>query len=191
MNTIGRKIYELRNEHHISQEEFSNMIGVSRQTIYQWENDLQIPKTNKLLKICDVFSIDINFFYPNSTKTNTYKKEISSDELDTTNKKISSDEFDTTNKETTLSDNKTKKLTRKQLGIIISSSIIMLILIAVSILILCLCTYEKMGVQTVHSIDFGITQNGIVIITSIAICLTTALFIFVLIKTLSKQKKNQ
>ncbi len=85
MATIGRKIYELRNEHHISQEEFSNMIGVSRQTIYQWENDLQIPKTNKLLKICDIFSVDINYFYPNSTKNNTNKDEISSDELDTTN----------------------------------------------------------------------------------------------------------
>lgn len=179
MNTIGRKIYELRNEHHISQEEFSNMIGVSRQTIYQWENDLQIPKTNKLLKICDVFSIDINYFYPNSNKSNTYKDEISSDELDTTSE------------ETTLSDNKKKKLTHKQLCIIISSSIIMLILITISIFILCLYTYEETGVQTVHSVDFGITQNGIVIITSIAICLTTALFIFVLIKTLSKQKKNQ
>lgn len=179
MDTIGYKIYKLRNDNHLSQEEFSNLIGVSRQTVYQWENDLQIPKTNKLLKICEVFSVDIDYFYPNSTKANTYKDEISSDELDTTNK------------ETSLSENKKKKLTRKQLGIIISLSIILLIVLVVSVLIICLYTYEEEGFETVHVVEYGITQTGILIIISIVVFVTLFIYIFAFVKIFARQKKKQ
>ncbi len=37
MDTIGKKIYKLRKSKHITQEELSFQLDVSRQTIHNWE----------------------------------------------------------------------------------------------------------------------------------------------------------
>lgn len=42
--SIGEKIYNLRKEKNMSQEDLANILNVSRQTISKWETGLSFPK---------------------------------------------------------------------------------------------------------------------------------------------------
>ena len=54
---IGDRIYSLRKKLGLSQEEFANRIGVSRQVVSKWEMNQVIPLTDKLKKISEEFNI--------------------------------------------------------------------------------------------------------------------------------------
>ena len=57
---IGRRIKNLRAEHNISQEQLSEKIYVTRQTISSWENDKSFPDLNSLIRMSEVFNITID-----------------------------------------------------------------------------------------------------------------------------------
>ena len=54
---IGEKLYNFRKEKGISQEEAANLIGVSRQIISKWEQDISVPRADNLKKICEIYNI--------------------------------------------------------------------------------------------------------------------------------------
>lgn len=60
--TIGEKIYNLRIENKLSQEELASEVKVSRHTIGKWENDTVSPSTENLSRLCKVFKVDANYF---------------------------------------------------------------------------------------------------------------------------------
>lgn len=60
--TIGEKIYKVRKDLALSQEEFAFRIGVSKQTVFNWENGLACPKLSRLKKISEEFDVNINYF---------------------------------------------------------------------------------------------------------------------------------
>lgn len=55
--TIGEKIYALRTQAGFSQEEFADIIGVSRQSVSKWELGEALPNTEYVVKICKVLLI--------------------------------------------------------------------------------------------------------------------------------------
>lgn len=55
--TIGQKIIQLRNAADISQEQLSEMLGVSRQSVSKWEMDQALPQIDKVLQLAEIFSI--------------------------------------------------------------------------------------------------------------------------------------
>ena len=55
--TIGQKIVMLRNAANISQEELSEALGVSRQSVSKWEMDQALPQIDKIIQLADYFSI--------------------------------------------------------------------------------------------------------------------------------------
>ena len=55
--TLGEKIRGLRKKQGLSQEDVSRKINVSRQAISKWEQDLVVPDTINLMKLCDCFGI--------------------------------------------------------------------------------------------------------------------------------------
>lgn len=55
--TIGQKITELRVQKGITQEELAERLDVSRQSISKWEIDSALPQIDKILLLCDFFSI--------------------------------------------------------------------------------------------------------------------------------------
>lgn len=57
---IAQKIYKIRNENKLSQDSFANIIGVSRQTVINWEKEKSIPESSLLNIISTKFNIDIN-----------------------------------------------------------------------------------------------------------------------------------
>ena len=54
---INEKIYNLRKEHGLSQEELANKLNVSRQTISKWEVGESTPDFDKIVPLCEVFEI--------------------------------------------------------------------------------------------------------------------------------------
>ena len=58
--TIGEKIVKLRKRNGMSQESFSEKLGVSRQAISKWENDTAQPTSENLAQIAKLFNVSIS-----------------------------------------------------------------------------------------------------------------------------------
>ena len=54
------KLYILRKTKGMSQEEFAEKIGVSRQSIYAWECGKSMPDIENIYKMCKILGIEIN-----------------------------------------------------------------------------------------------------------------------------------
>ena len=55
--TIGEKITLLRTAMKLSQEQLAEMLSVSRQAVSGWEIDAATPSLDKILKLCEIFSV--------------------------------------------------------------------------------------------------------------------------------------
>lgn len=62
MNTFGRCITRLREQEGISQEKLAEKLGVSRQTIYRWENGRGDPPKDKLIALAHYFQVPVTYF---------------------------------------------------------------------------------------------------------------------------------
>ena len=54
---LGNKIRENREKIGINQVELAKLMGVSKQTVSNWENDNRIPPTQTLDKLADIFGV--------------------------------------------------------------------------------------------------------------------------------------
>ena len=59
--TLGQKITNLRKARSMTQEELSEAIGVTRQTISKWELDTSTPDLDYLCKLCDLFGVTADY----------------------------------------------------------------------------------------------------------------------------------
>jgi len=55
--TIGERLYNLRKERNMSQEDLANVLDVSRQTVSKWETGESMPDFNKICPLCEYFGI--------------------------------------------------------------------------------------------------------------------------------------
>lgn len=57
---IGDMINKLRVSSNMSQEQFADLFGVSRQSVQKWGNNLSVPELEKLVKISKYFDISLD-----------------------------------------------------------------------------------------------------------------------------------
>ncbi len=69
------KLMKLRKERGWSQEDLSNQIGVSRQTISKWESSQTTPELNKLMELSKIFEISIDELVDNVLEEDENKTE--------------------------------------------------------------------------------------------------------------------
>ena len=55
--TIGEKITNMRNSLGLSQEALADKLSVSRQSVSKWEMDQAQPQIDKILQLCELFSV--------------------------------------------------------------------------------------------------------------------------------------
>ena len=55
--SIGERLYNLRKERGLSQEDLANELGVSRQTVSKWETGESTPDFDKIVPICNYYGI--------------------------------------------------------------------------------------------------------------------------------------
>ena len=58
--TVAEMIRETRTSHHMTQEEYGDKFGVTRQTVSSWENDKSIPDLEMLILICNTYHISLD-----------------------------------------------------------------------------------------------------------------------------------
>ena len=57
---IGSKLKNARNEKGITQEQAAELLGVSRQTISNWENNKSYPDIVSVIKMSDSYSVSLD-----------------------------------------------------------------------------------------------------------------------------------
>lgn len=57
---IGETISKLRANANMSQEQFAELFGVSRQSVQKWESNLSVPELEKLVKIAKYFDVSLD-----------------------------------------------------------------------------------------------------------------------------------
>lgn len=65
---IGEKIIELRKKDNLTQEKLAEKIGVSRQTLSNWENNITSPDLNQAKNIVKIFKISLDDLIDNKTE---------------------------------------------------------------------------------------------------------------------------
>ena len=64
--TTGEKLALLRKKKGMTQEELSEILNVSRQSVSRWEMDAAFPETDKLIKLSKLFECSIDFLLNNN-----------------------------------------------------------------------------------------------------------------------------
>ena len=64
---IGKMIVKLRKEKRMSQEKLAELLGISRQTLSNYENDITSPDLLQAKKICEIFDISLDLLTDNDT----------------------------------------------------------------------------------------------------------------------------
>ena len=59
--TTGEKIAVLRKKKNLTQEQLSEILKVSRQSVSRWEMDAAFPETEKLIKLSKLFDCSIDY----------------------------------------------------------------------------------------------------------------------------------
>lgn len=55
--TLGERIFQIRTQTGLSQEQFGEKLGTTRQTVSKWELDQTMPELNKIVMISRIFSV--------------------------------------------------------------------------------------------------------------------------------------
>ena len=179
METFGDKIYQLRKNSNMTQEELAEMIDVSRQAISQWEANLLTPKSDKISALCEIFHVSADYLLSRNKEIHL-ENEIA----------ISSVQSNSCICEETLKENNvSKKLPFKSkvlLGVILS--IFSVVIVAVAAILICLFYNYEEGVDSVTSVVFGLTNGGLIAIVTTAAVLLICLFSFIAYKLIKKRK---
>lgn len=75
---FGEKIYSLRTKKKISQNELADLLEVSRQSVYKWENNSAVPELEKIVRMCEIFGVTVDELVRGEIKSGeTEKKTVS------------------------------------------------------------------------------------------------------------------
>jgi len=65
---LSEKILKLRKVNGLSQDELSEQLGISRQSISKWESGQATPELNKIVKLAEIFDVNTDYLLqPNET----------------------------------------------------------------------------------------------------------------------------
>lgn len=59
--TYGEKITNMRKENNMTQEQFAELMSVSRQSVSKWESGSSFPDTEKLIRMSKLFSCSVDY----------------------------------------------------------------------------------------------------------------------------------
>lgn len=67
--TLGDKLSKLRKEKNYTQEQFADILSVSRQSVSKWESDNAYPETDKLIRISELFGCSLDYLLKETNET--------------------------------------------------------------------------------------------------------------------------
>lgn len=75
--SFSEKIFLIRSDCKLSQEDMAGKFDVSRQTVSKWESGLSYPEIDKLIAISEMFDVSIDYLLKDNCK-----EQIKNDELE-------------------------------------------------------------------------------------------------------------
>lgn len=72
---LGEKLFELRKEKNLSQEEVADKLNVTRQTVSKWETNQSTPDFDKIIPICQLFGISTEELLTGNKKEERHTEE--------------------------------------------------------------------------------------------------------------------
>lgn len=82
--TFGEKLFRLRKESNLTQEQLAALLSVSRQSVSKWESDVAYPETEKLLRLGQLFDCSMDYLLDEScTEKNSRQPEEKTSSADT------------------------------------------------------------------------------------------------------------
>ena len=85
---LGSKILELRKKQQLSQEKLGEKVGVTRQTISNWELNITLPDTKQLIALSQALLVSIDELVGNNTQNLLEQKVEKVEEKITTNNNL-------------------------------------------------------------------------------------------------------
>lgn len=79
--SLGNNIFELRKKERISQEKLGERVGVTRQTVSNWELDQTVPDANQLLALSKALNTSIDLLVENDIQ-NVLEQKVSNVETE-------------------------------------------------------------------------------------------------------------
>lgn len=164
---IGNRLAELRKQEGLSQEEFAEIMGVSRQTICNWENGLYRPREACLQKMCLLFGVEMTYFYKDPPV------HIGKEAAAASSGKVASALF----AEQSLPMGQTSGSMRKRVAFWLAFGLLTLVLLAVSvILILAYYPYGYHEESVITFVAWNFTRESIFVIIVITVLIGLSLF---------------
>ena len=59
--SIGERITSLRKDRNLSQGQLAELLGITRQAVSKWENDIAVPDALKMIHLADLLDTDIEY----------------------------------------------------------------------------------------------------------------------------------
>ena len=78
---IGKFIAECRKQKNLTQEQLSEILGVSSKSVSRWENGKTMPDYAVLDSLCNALGLSINEFYYGKKMTDTDFEQVSEQNL--------------------------------------------------------------------------------------------------------------
>lgn len=72
--TFGEKLFKLRKEKGLSQEQLAWQVNTTRQAVSKWENDQGFPETEKLMMLGNIFSVSIDYLLKNGGEAHSRRQ---------------------------------------------------------------------------------------------------------------------
>ena len=69
---IGSKIKKARSKAGLTQEKVAEALGISRQTISNWENEKSYPDIISVLKMSDLYDVSLDYLLKGEETMNSY-----------------------------------------------------------------------------------------------------------------------
>ena len=135
---LGNKLVKLRKENKLSQDSLADKLGITRQTISNWELNITKPDIVQIKNISEIFNISIDELLDNNTK-------------DIIEKKISN----------------TEKLTNKTNKYIKITLITLYFIILIFLIIITICFFNKKDFTNDYQTSFRCNNNKIIYDVSI------------------------
>ncbi len=73
MNNLGERLFKLRRDKKLSQEEVAEKLNVTRQTISKWETNQSMPDFDKVVPLCELYGITPDELFIELKKKETSK----------------------------------------------------------------------------------------------------------------------
>lgn len=70
------KLKEIRIRKDVTQVELAKVIGVSSQTILNWENEIYKPNVDQLIQLADYFNVSIDYLVGHQVSQKSFINEI-------------------------------------------------------------------------------------------------------------------